>query len=275
MEELKEILKQIQKDMTEQKRDMDKMKEDIIEQIQQTNKAVNEKFDKMESKTLELENRLDEQQLLIEKLENQLRRKNVLFFGVQETEKNYKELEQKILSIIKENMDLPYTCIDIDSIRRLGKKGTKARPVAVSMSTLGRKIELLKNKHKLAETSMYIKEEFSQRTLQKRRDLQEELRTRREQGEKVTLRYDKIITVNKRGSSPEKRRGNVLRDNDRASNSHTRNNKRKPESPPTTLQIQHHNRASTSQSVKKNRTTIDLYYSKKQTDSLNGPNHDS
>lgn len=280
MDELKEMFKQIQKDMAEQRHDMDKMQENILEQIQQINVSISEKFNCIQSKTLELENRLEEQQNLIDKLDQQLRRKNIVFFGVPETERSYKELEKIILSIINNNMDLSYGDIHIESVRRMGKRGSTVRPVSVTMSTQGQKIELLKNKHKLSETTIYIKEEFSQKILQKRKELQEEIRNRREQGEKVALRYDKIITLNSNNNrnkvSPRKRQEESKREIDCPKGLYVRTNKRKQDSPPTTLHS-HNNRqgVGTSQSAKKNKTTLDSYYSKKQTDHIRGTKYDS
>ncbi|CAH2207428.1 jg1548 [Pararge aegeria aegeria] len=162
-------------------------------------------------------------------------------------------------------MELSYRENDIESLRRLGKRGSNARPVVVTMSTLGRKIELLRNKHKLSKTSIYIKEDFSQKTLQKRKELQEEIKIRRGQGENVVLRRDKIIKL-KINKNIYKNKEGSGREYDRSKDCYTRNNKRKPESPPTTLPTQY-NRASSSQFAKKNKTTIDSYYYKKQTDS--------
>lgn len=272
MDELKEMFKQIQKDMAAQRQDMDKMKDNIIQEIQQISNNINEKFNCLEKKTLEMENRLEEQQNLIEKLDQQLRRKNVVFFGVPETERNYRELEKIILSIINENMNLSYGDIQIESVRRMGKKGTTVRPVSVTMSTQGHKIELLKNKHKLSKTTVYVKEEFSQKILQKRKALQEEIRIRKDQGEKVVLRYDKIITLNSNNNnkniiSPRKRHEDGDRENECTKDSYIRGNKRKPESPPMTLQSRQARQTGTSQLAKKNKTTyLDSYYSKKQTD---------
>lgn len=52
----------------------------------------------------------------------------------------------------------------------------------------------MKNKT-LEGANLYVKADYTQSVLQKRKDLQEELKKKREQGENVVLRYDKIITL--------------------------------------------------------------------------------
>lgn len=66
---------------------------------------------------------------------------------------------------------------------------------------MGLKIQILRNRKYLEETTIYIKEDFTQKILKKRRELQEEFRARKEQGENIAMKYDKIITLK---SNPEK-----------------------------------------------------------------------
>ncbi|XP_046976383.1 uncharacterized protein LOC124542483 [Vanessa cardui] len=77
----------------------------------------------------------------------------------------------------------------------MGKYSGKARPVAVTVTTTSRKIELLKKKKSLEGTNIYLKEDFPPNVLQKRKELQEEFKREREAGKKVVLRYDKIVTL--------------------------------------------------------------------------------
>lgn len=87
---------------------------------------------------------------------------------------------------------------EIENVRRLGKKSNRPRPIIVTLTTVGRKIEILKNNKSLQETNLYVKADYTQSVLQKRKDLQEELKNKLKQGEKVILRYDKIISLEKK-----------------------------------------------------------------------------
>lgn len=58
-----------------------------------------------------------------------------------------------------------------------------------------RKIELLRKKNILVDTGIYIKEDYSPAVLQKRKDLQEDLKRERQAGNKVALRYDKLVRL--------------------------------------------------------------------------------
>lgn len=84
---------------------------------------------------------------------------------------------------------------DIKAIRRIGKKGDKTRPVVVTLTTVGKKINIIKNKKMLESTSYYIKEDFPPQVLQKRKELQEELKRGKAQGKNIVLKYDRIISL--------------------------------------------------------------------------------
>lgn len=196
MEEVLKMFQKIQIDISKQKEDMRNMEENIKQSI---NKNIDEKFSTMELKTIELESKIEEQQLQIDRLEREVRKKNLIFFGVEETEKNYNELQNMILDIINNIMGISCQYWEIESFRRMGRKGNKLRPIAVTFTTVGRKIELLRKRKSLESSdttsSIYIKEDFPPKVLSKRKQLQEEIKREREQGKNVILKYDKIITI--------------------------------------------------------------------------------
>lgn len=195
------ILQQIQGDMAIQKMDMKEMEQNIKISI---NKNIDDKFTRMEAKTYELEGKIEQQQKSINFLERQIRKKNVVFFGVEEKERRYEELVSLILEIINHNMEIVCKKWEIESVMRIGKKSGKARPIVVTMSTMGKKIELLKNKKTLDTKGLYIKEDYPLNVLEKRKELQEQLRKEREAGKNVTLRYDKIVTLEPRNTQHDK-----------------------------------------------------------------------
>lgn len=186
------MLRQIQSEMMQQKSDMREMEENIKKAI---NNNIDEKFKMMEAKTLQLEQQLEQQQISIDRLEKEVRRKNLIIFGVEETEHNYRDLHQLVLDIINNDMGVVCQKEEIDNTQRIGKRNDKCRPILISLTTTWKKIEILKKKKTLDNLPVYIKEDFPKRVLQKRKELQEQLKNERDQGKKVVLRYDKIINI--------------------------------------------------------------------------------
>ncbi|XP_063370363.1 uncharacterized protein LOC134658641 [Cydia amplana] len=84
---------------------------------------------------------------------------------------------------------------NIDSLRRLGKRTDKCRPVLVTFTTAKKKIELLKRKKMLAATGYYINEDFPQQVLNKRKELQKQAEEERKKGNFAILKYDKLVIL--------------------------------------------------------------------------------
>lgn len=188
MDEILKTLHTIQKDIAQQKQDMKDVKENIKESKESINKNIDEKFDRIEAKTKQLEEKIENQQKSIDFLDKQMRRRNIVFFGVPESEKNYEELLSSILTIINEKMNIVCPKWEIEIVYRLGKNKDKIRPVVVTTTTMSRKLQLLKNKKALENADIYIKEDFTPAVLQKRKELQDELQRKRSLGEKVMIR---------------------------------------------------------------------------------------
>lgn len=165
---------------------------------------MNERFFKIESKYHELTQKIEKQEIKIHNFEKEARKRNIIFFGIEETEKSYNNLESIILDIINNKMKINCENRDIEYCRRLGRKGTKIRPVAVTLSTMGKKIELLKNKKLLSNSKFYIKEDYPPEVLIKRKELQEQLQEEISKGNKAFIKYDKIIILSENNKENRK-----------------------------------------------------------------------
>lgn len=76
----------------------------------------------------------------------------------------------------------------------MGKQSDgKIRPINLTLTTYGKKIMILKNKKKLEQSKIYIKEDFSPKILAVRKSLHEQLQKERREGKMAYLRYDKIV----------------------------------------------------------------------------------
>ncbi|CAG5013854.1 unnamed protein product [Parnassius apollo] len=207
---------------------MQDMKEDIKNTI---NSNINEKFKCLETKNELLEQKLETQTIKINNLERTIRKKNLLIFGVSEDEKSYWDLEEKVIDIINNVINIKCDSNGIECVRRLGKKGEKVRPIVITLTTMGLKIKIQKNKKKLIPTPYYIKEDFPPEILSKRKELQMEVSKEREQGKLAIIKYDKIVILKNRNQQAEKqimdKKKRVLSESPETSQSDCENNKDK------------------------------------------------
>lgn len=247
MEQIAEMIKNLQLKLDEQSKEIREMKESIPECI---NKKLDEKFLVLESRQLELEKTTQKQQHQIQQLEQVLRRKNLVFFGISETERNYFELQNIIIELINNDMRVICGKQDLEYVRRLGKKTDKIRPVIVTLSTYGKKIELLKNKRTLIKTNYYIKEDLSPEIREERKKLNSQVQEERKKGNKAYIKYNKIIIV----TDNEKAQYNQ---NDRQK----RNLSNSPETPPLLSSL---HKPNTTNPLKKNRMELSQYLIQKK-----------
>ncbi|CAG4943625.1 unnamed protein product [Parnassius apollo] len=111
------------------------MQENITKAI---NDNINQKFTIMENRTSNLQIKINKQQKTIDYLERQARKKNLILYGVEETEHGYEELQS--ICYIKNHMKISREQSEIELVRRLGKKENKTRPLLVTFTKMGRKI---------------------------------------------------------------------------------------------------------------------------------------
>ncbi|XP_034831579.1 mRNA export factor GLE1-like [Maniola hyperantus] len=201
MEEILKILKNIQEDINETKESVRKSETNLINKI-------NEKFHEVQNKLQNLQVTVSSQEQRLDYLEKQTRERNVVIFGVEEKEQNYEDLHNKILLLFHHIMKIDCTSLEIQSSRRLGKKGEKARPIIVTLSTLKRKIEILRKKKTLEKVNYYIKEDYPPKILEIRKELQEKAKEQREKGKKVLIKYDKMIILSQIEPKENTNRGN-------------------------------------------------------------------
>ncbi|CAG5019737.1 unnamed protein product [Parnassius apollo] len=215
---------------------MHDMKEDIKNTI---NNNINEKFKNLEMKNEHLENKIKEHSLQINNIERFMRRKNLIFFGVEEGEKSYNDLENAILHIINKCFGFNFEN-GLESVRRIGKKGEIIRPVVVTFSTMGFKLKIQQNQKCLKGTPYYVKQDFPKEVLKKRKELQPQLKVEREAGNTAFIKYDKLI---------------VLPRKNKTSTQNPTNKRSISESPETTLKNPSNILQNKKQSVKKSKTT--------------------
>lgn len=189
-------IRQIQKDLDEQKVTILKTGENVTEKVTENiNNILEEKFKTLEAKYENLNGRVENQEKRLYYLEKEARQRNIVIFGMEDNEKSYSDLENNIMLFIGKYFSIKLDCRDIQAARRLGKKGERPRPVTVTFTTLGRKIEIFKQKRMLNDSPYYIKEDYPQNILEIRKQLQEQAIAEREKGNRVIIKYDKLIIL--------------------------------------------------------------------------------
>lgn len=192
MEEIKNMLRSMQEEIKQQKVDILDMKEELKNTIINN---MNEKFQGLELKTKLLEQQIESQKNIILSMEKNMKKKNLLFFGVEERERSYLDLVTTVLEIINKSLNIKCNESDIEFVRRLGKQGENIRPIVVTLCNMGLKINILKNKKRLSSSPYYIKEDFPLEVLKRRRELQTELIKEREAGNRAIIKYDKLVIL--------------------------------------------------------------------------------
>ena len=196
MEEVIAALNMIQKDLAEQKIAIAKSAESVTEKVTENIiKILDTKFSTWEENQKKLSEKIENQEQRLNMLEKQARKRNLVFFGMEENERSYFDLEANLITFIENYFSLKLCCSDIQEVRRIGKKTEKHRPVAVTFTTLGTKIKIMKRKGALKGTIYYIKEDYPHHVLEKRKNLQEQVKIEKEKGNKAIIKYDKLVIL--------------------------------------------------------------------------------
>ncbi|CAH2107937.1 unnamed protein product [Euphydryas editha] len=195
MEEVLSALVAIKKELDEQRLEIRDTGKNVTEQVTNNiNTLLEEKFKTWEHKHEKLKEIVEDQEKRLYFLEKQEKKRNLVFFGIEESETSYASLERNIINWIEQYFNIKLTYSDIQEVK-IGKKSQRPRPIVVIFSTLGTKIKILKHKEALKDTPYYFKEDYPKQVLQKRRELQEQVKMEREKGNIVKIKYDKLVIL--------------------------------------------------------------------------------
>lgn len=157
------------------------------------NENIDQKFEFVNKQIEKINQTNEDQEKRISLLEKQARERNIIFFGIEESEKSYTELEDIVVNTIRK-MGIECQSNEIQIVKRMGKPSKdKVRPIILTLTNYGKKITILKNKKKLEQTKIYIKEDFAPKVLEIRKSLQEQLQKARNDGKMAYIKYDKIV----------------------------------------------------------------------------------
>lgn len=187
----------------------DKMK---IEMQNQTVELTNTLMEKMEEKlkpVLEenkiLKNKMEILERKVEYLERDKKSNNIIIHGLKEDEKSTRELLDNVKKHFSDELNIPLNDWEVNKIYRIGKvnNGDKPRPTVLSFVSGWRKSEIMRNKKKLQE--LYVTEDYSKETLEKRKALQPKVMEERKKGNFAYIKYDKLV-VKENPNTKDKRK---------------------------------------------------------------------
>lgn len=140
------------------------------------------------------------------------RKNNIIIHGVKESEKSYEELFTMIKNILVD-LNIKIEKIEINKYHRLGQKQDgKTRPILVTLMSQLKKAEILKNKKHLPQ-QIYITEDFSKKTIEARKNLQQQLKQERERGNIAFIKNNKLIIKEKSDAEKRKRESSMSPNN--------------------------------------------------------------
>lgn len=127
-------------------------------------------------------------------LEDRNRRNNLRIDGINENlNETWEESEKKVKDLIRDTMKIEEN-ICIERAHRVGRKDQgKTRPIIFKLQNWKQKELILKNSSKLKNSGFYINEDFSDETVQIRKNLFKEMKHKREQGKFAKVVYDKLV----------------------------------------------------------------------------------
>ena len=132
----------------------------------------------------------------LREIEDRSRRNNLRIDGMKENAyESWEDCERKVKQLFGETLQVKD--VMIERAHRSGKvaKGEKPRTIVLKLLNYKDKEKILKQAKKLKGTDVFINEDYSRETVEIRKRLWQEVKARRQKGERVMIRYDKIIKM--------------------------------------------------------------------------------
>lgn len=166
--------------------------------------AINDKMESIMQENKNLKTQITKLEQKLDQMEINKRKKNLVFFGVEEKGKREFELVDYIKEIIVD-AGLHLDSQEISNVYRIGAKTNKNRPVVVTLTTIWKKHLILKNKSNLPP-GIYIKEDYPKHILEIRKQLQPKVEEERKKGNFAFIKHDKLIVKKLNDTNREKRK---------------------------------------------------------------------
>lgn len=197
MEHILQSLKTIEITMKQHKEETREIKT-ALKKIAEANNKIEQKFQYLNVKNSELESRVGSTEHKINLLEKERRKKNLLIYGLkEESYENYEKRKNLILNFLEKEMKVEVQPSEVENVRRLGGKNTRTRPLIFTLRSMEKKIEILRHRKELRNSSIRIEEDFPKEVLRIRKELYPKLKEFRQEQKHAILKYDKLVVDGK------------------------------------------------------------------------------
>ena len=186
--ELRKCLEFSQQDITEMKKELTECKNQLS---QNSIKLV---------ETQELSNSLQFKQA---QMEDHTRKKNIRIEGINETkQENWEQTQVKVQQLLDDKLELEN--VKVDFAHRINRKQNRSgpRPIIARLTHDSDKEKTMKNSWKLKGSQIFINEDLSEFTLQKRKELMTEMKNAKQAGKIAYFRKEKLIIKDRKQTLP-------------------------------------------------------------------------
>ena len=176
---------------------------DLKKEVRQIAEIANGERSEQETKNCALGNKVRETDTRIkdleaktDDLENRSRRSNLCFDGVvEDPNESWSTSEKKIREIVGVKLNIKTDEFSIERAHRAGRRDVSGKPRTIVAKFLNYKTKekILKNKKGLKGTNVFVREDFSQKVLAKRKELLPAMHEERRKGNIAFLRYDRLV----------------------------------------------------------------------------------
>lgn len=178
------------------------IRNDIKEEITTVTTKIDNTFANLQEENLKLKGKIEVQEGKIKFMERELKKRNVVIFGLEHNNLNFKELENATLSLLNEKLKVETKLEEIDFIRRIGPKEATRGPILLGLTTVKKKLTILNNIKNIIGSDIQIAEDYPKEVVAKRKELVPIVKKLRDENKNATLRYDKILVDGKIWNNP-------------------------------------------------------------------------
>lgn len=131
-----------------------------------------------------------------DRYETEIKKKNLLFDLPPTIMPNSQSnLETTILSVVNKILKVGVTSQELECVYEIKLKHPKQfHRIFVQLTSYKRKLEIVRSRSNLKGTDIYIREDFTMKTLMQRKELLPLLNSERSKGVKAVLRFNKLVT---------------------------------------------------------------------------------
>ena len=136
-------------------------------------------------------------------IEDHTRKKNIRIEGISESkQENWEQTQVKVQELLNSKLEL--NNVKVDFAHRINRKQNRSgpRPIIARLMHDSDKDKAMRNSWKLKGSQVYINEDLSEFTLQKRKDLMTEMKNARQAGKIAYFKKEKLIIKDRKPTLP-------------------------------------------------------------------------